>query len=229
LDSEVTTAKKTLRSYAATYLREEVQAESLTRHLEGFSRFFDLIAARAGDFIDFTKISSQAGIERMSARRYFEVLVDTLILQPVEAFTKSSRRRLVQHPKFYFFDVGVLNGALSNFEASADRRGNLFEHLCLQMILSEAKARDEDVRVSIYRTEGGAEVDFVLEKGRDLFAIEVKATRNVGSHDLRGLKSFGAFTSKRTTSIVLYLGENEQEIDGIRILPLRSGIAAIFG
>ncbi len=221
-------AKKILRTYSTTYLREEVQAEALTRNLEGFSRFFDVVASRSGDFIDFAKFSSQAMIERTSARRYFDVLVDTLIIQPVPPFAKSAKRRLIQHPRYYFFDVGVLNGALGNFEISPDRVGNLFEHLCLQMLLSEAKGRDKDVRVSVYRTEAGAEVDFVLEKGRDIYAIEAKATRTIGSHDLRGLKSFREFVGKHVQCSLLYLGESELEIEGIRVCPLDLGIQSIF-
>lgn len=221
-------ARKVLRSYAATYLREEVQAEALTRNLEGFSRFFDVIASRSGDFVDFTKFSSQAMIERTSARRYFDVLVDTLILNPVVPFTKSAKRRLIQHPRFYFFDVGVLNGALANFEVSSDRIGSLFEHFCLQMIMSEAKGRDEEIRLSVYRTESGAEVDFVVEKGRETFAVEVKATRTIGMHDLRGLKSFADFFGPKSRRMILYLGENALKIDGVDVLPVYQGIQAIF-
>jgi predicted AAA+ superfamily ATPase len=106
-------AEKLLKTYAATYLKEEVQAEALTRNLEGFSRYFQIMASRSGDFTDFSKFASAAMIERTTAKRYFDVLVDTLIIQPVEAFTKTSRRRLVQHPRYYFFDVGVLNGCLN--------------------------------------------------------------------------------------------------------------------
>jgi len=223
-----TLAKKVLRSYSATYLREEIQAEALTRNLEGFSRFFDIVASRSGEFIDFSKYASQAAIERTSARRYFDILVDTLVVQNLPSFTKSSRRRLIQHPRFYFFDVGVLNGILGNLEVSADRRGNLFEHLCLQMLLSEAKGRDETIRISTYRTEAGAEVDFLVEKGSQLFAIEAKSSRSIDSHHLRGLQSFREFYGKKVKCIVLYPGEHALDTDGIQILPLRDGIREIF-
>lgn len=227
-EDDLPTAKKVLRSYAATYLKEEIQAEALTRNLEGFSRFFDWLASRSGDFVDFSKLASLAQIERMSARRYFDIVVDTMIARPVEAFVKSSKRRLIQHPKYYFFDVGVLNGCLSNFEVSEDRKGMLFEHLCLQMITSEFKARDQDFRISVYRTEAGAEVDFIVERGKDVFAIEVKATRTIGSRDLRGLKSFSDFYGKKHQSLVFYAGDRELTIDGVRVLPLNAGIAALF-
>ncbi len=228
LDFDEKLAKKTLRSYAATYLREEIQAEALTRNLEGFSRFFDIVTSRSGDFIDFSKFSSQAAIERTSAKRYFDILVDTLIVQSVGAFSKSTKRRLIQHPKFYFFDVGVLNGVLANFEVSPDRKGNLFEHLCLQMILSECKARDEEYRISVFRTESGLEVDFILEKGRRVYAIEVKATRTINNQDLRGLKSFKEFYGKSVNCMVFYMGDHSLEIDGIQIHPLVEGIKSLF-
>lgn len=228
LEEDQGLSRKLLRSYSATYLREEVQAEALTRNLEGFSRFFEVVASRSGDFMDFSKFSSQAMIERTSAKRYFEILVDTLILHPVEAFSKSARRRLVQHPRYYFFDVGVLNGCLGNFDASADRIGNLFEHLVLQCLWSIAHSNDIDLRISVYRTEAGAEVDFIIEKGGEVTALEVKATKNIGVRDVSGLESFRQFYKKPHRSMIAYLGKDALRRDHVEILPLLEALQAIF-
>lgn len=227
LEKDSATWRKLLRSYAATYLKEEIQAEALTRNLEGFSRFFDVICAASGSFMDFTKFASLASIERMTARRYFDVLADTLLIQRVEPFTRSAHRRLIQHPRYYVFDVGVLNGALGTFEVSRDRIGNLFEHLVLQLLHSELKARDLDYRLSVYRTEAGAEVDFVLELGKKVFAIEVKASRTVGKSDLRGLKSFAEFHGGAVTPVVVYQGERTLMMDGVTVLPITAGFAPL--
>lgn len=220
--------KKLLRSYAVTYLKEEIQAEALTRNLEGFSRFFEVIVSRNGNFIDFTKFASQAQIERTSAKRYFDTMVDTLILYPVEAFTKSQRRRLIQHPKYYFFDVGVFNGIMNNYEVSSDRKGLLFENLFLQILLSEFKGRDLEARISTYRTERGAEVDFILELKSQVIAIEVKASKQIGEHDLTGLNSFRRFLGKKLTPLIIYLGQDALKKDDIEILPLPMAIKRIF-
>lgn len=218
---------KVLRSYALTYLREEIQAESLTRNLEGFSRFFDVVLSHSGHTIDFSKFASLAGIERMSARRYYDVLVDTLVLNDVQPFTKSQRRRLVQHPRYYVFDVGVLNGALRNFEVSPDRIGTLFEHLVIQLVLSGAKCKDEDIRLSTYRTEGGSEVDLILERGHEVFAIELQASRKVATSHLRGLGSFADFYGKKHVPMVITLGDRAETLNGVEILPLAQGLARL--
>ncbi len=100
-----------LDTYAGTYVKEEIQAEALTRNLEGFARFIVAIAARATRPLDYTKVASQAAITRASAIRFVEILEDTLLVFRVEPFARRHARRIVQHPRYYFFDNGVLNGS----------------------------------------------------------------------------------------------------------------------
>ncbi|MBI4398974.1 MAG: ATP-binding protein [Candidatus Omnitrophica bacterium] len=210
---------KTLTSYAGIYLKEEVQAEALTRNIEGFSRFFLMIAAESGKFLDLTKIASEAGIPYHSAIRFFEILEDSLIIRRCDAFRKSERKRLIQHPRFFFFDTGVLNGLLNNFTVSSDRIGMLFEHLIFNQIMDGAESKDKHIRISSYRTEHDVEVDFILELDQEIIAIEVKASANIGAFDLRGLKNFAKYYGKKHKSIVAYLGDHAKIIDGISILP----------
>ena len=226
-EPDVADREKTLSTYAAIYLREEVQAENLSRSLEGFARFLTAIADWAGAHLDLAKVAQTAQVPRQSAARWFEVLEDTLLILRSNAFAKSATRRLVQHPKFYFFDTGVLNGLLGNFVASPDRIGRLFEHLVYTQLIHSAAAFDQTVRVSTFRTEAGAEVDFILERGRELVAIEVKASRIVGAADLRGLARFADYAGKTPKRMVWYLGREKKRIDGVDILPWQEGIKAL--
>ncbi len=211
--------RKTLQTYAATYLKEEIQAEALTRNIEGFSRFLFVVAAEAGKFLDLSKLAA-AGIPRQSAVRFFEILEDTLVLRRCEAFRKSARRwRLMQHPRVFFFDTGVLNGLLNNFTASADRIGGLFEHLLFNQLLDSAAARDVELRLSSYRTEHGAEVDFILERRSETFAVEAKASTTMPRVDARGFRSFADYYGKRHRPMIAYLGHVRKVVDGIEILP----------
>ena len=219
--------EKTLSSYAATYLKEEVQAEALTRNLEGFARFLSVCAEYAGRFLDLAKLAADAQIARQSAVRYFEVLEDCLIVQRLAPFAKSARRRLVQHPRYYFFDPGVLNGLLGNFKASPDRIGNLFEHLIFTQIAHSALALDKQINLSSYRTEHGAEVDFIVTSNGETLAIESKASRNVGRSDLRGLDSFAEYYGKPHRSMVFYLGAERRKMGRVEVLPWQEGLREI--
>jgi uncharacterized protein len=221
-DEEV--RRKTLRSYAGTYLKEEVQAESLSRNLEGFARFISVVADWAGHHLDLSKLAAAAQVARQSATRYFEILEDTLIVQRTEPFTRSANRRLVRHPKFYFFDVGVRNGLLGSFDVSGDRIGSLFEQLVFSQLAASAAAADCDIRIASYRTAHGAEVDFIVELARSVWALELKASRHVARGDLRGLRSFGEYFGTKHTPLALYLGAERRQIDGIDVLPWQDGL-----
>ncbi len=210
---------KTLESYASTYLKEEIQQEALTRGIEGFSRFLFVVAAEAGKFLDLAKLASQAQITRQSAIRYFEILEDTLIVRRSEAFRKSLRRRLIQAPRFFFFDVGVLNGLLGNFTVSADRIGPLFEQLIFNQLVHSIASKDKKMRISSYRTEHGAELDFVLESGSKIMGIEVKSQSVLSKIDLRGMRSFQDYTGRKTPCYVLYPGTVLKKIEGVEIVP----------
>jgi predicted AAA+ superfamily ATPase len=147
------------------------------------------LAAHSGHILDFSKISAKAKVSRSSCTRCVEILEDTLIAQRVSIFDEATNANVIQHPKLYFFDVGVLNGLLNNFTVSEDRKGLLFEHLLCSQIRNSATAKDLPCEITYFRTRHGIEVDFIVKLKGKVWAIEVK-TGDVAATDLKGLKAF---------------------------------------
>jgi predicted AAA+ superfamily ATPase len=195
VSSSESDARELLRSYAETYLREEVQAESLVRNLGGFARFLDVAAAQNGELINAASIARDAALAARTVREYFQILEDTLVGVRLDAWTKSVRARLVAHPRFYFFDTGVTNALCHRLTGALDptARGRLFEQW---LVLECRRAIDyaaSETRLHFWRTNHGAEVDLLVEKhGRLLAAVEIKSTRRVAGADLVGLRSFAS-------------------------------------
>jgi predicted AAA+ superfamily ATPase len=216
-----------LRTYASTYLKEEVQAEALTREIEGFARFLFVAASKSGEFLDFSKMGSLAGITQKTSSRFFEILEDTLIVNRLNAYAVNETRRLVRHPKFYFFDNGVLNGLLKNFTLSEDRRGFLFEHFVVNQIMTANSTLGEPARLSTYRTEFGSEVDLLIEKDNDVLALEIKSGARLTTADSSGLKSFSSLRHRKGTRrfVLLYAGSRAYNEDSIEVLPWRQGLS----
>lgn len=210
--------QKLLSSYASTYLAEEIQAEALTRNLEGFARFIHAAAMMSGQYLDFSKLAKQARISRQSCTRFYEILEDTLIARRAEPYWPAARADLVKHPKFYFFDVGVLNGLLGNFVASADRIGVLTEHMIFNQLVQSAQARDKKIEISTFRTRGGLEVDFIVTLDAKVWAIEVKAGL-VGTGDVRALRELPTYLDGPHEKIVATLDGVERKVDGVWVLP----------
>ena len=220
-----------LRSYADTYLREEIQAEALVRNLGGFARLLDLAAASSGQILNVQALCRRAGLSYETARRYMEVLEDTLVFFRVPAWSGSSRQALVGHPKLFLFDTGVRNALLRRplDVPLPDERGVLMEHLVAGELHRRLRTLWPEAALFHYRTRSGAKVDFVLEVGRELWGIEVKAGRDARRSMLRGLASLAARTDRLKRRIVVFLGDRRQLIDGVEILPLREFLAELPG
>ena len=221
LEETVAERKQVLDAYAATYVKEEIQAEALTRDISGFSRFLYVVAARNGEYLDLTKLGSDASVQRKTATRFFEILEETMLVHRVNVYNKGAYRRLIQHPRFFFFDNGVLNALLGSYALSADRVGMLFETLVHNQLRAMIAAYGVRASISSYRTSNGAEVDFIvaIEDG-ETWAIEVKASKNVGKSDLRGLRSFAEVYGPAHRPVVVYQGTVEKQIEGVLVTTL---------
>lgn len=213
---------ETLRSYVDAYLREEVQAEALVRDIGGYSRLLDLIAACSGRIINLHALSRDAAVGYETARRYLDVLEDTLVLFRVPAWSGSDRASLVAHPKVMLFDIGVRNALLRRplDRVLDDERGLLLEHLVGLELRRRTGELWPEAALSHFRTRRGAEVDYILEAGGERWAIEVKASRLVDARDLRGLAAFAERTGRKARQMVVYLGSRRQQIDRVEAIPL---------
>lgn len=215
-----------LATYVEVYLREEVRAEALTRNLGGFARFLDTAALTSGEWINYSKLASDVEIPKETIRRFFGVLEDTLLIHRLPPFSPRLRlnRRISQRDRFVFFDVGVRNALLGLHRdpPGPDRIGPAFEQWMIAQIACLNRALRKNWRLSSYRTEGGAEVDLVIETGREVIGVEIKASRIVRPPDLRGLASLAETVGryKPVSRYVAYRGAEVQVFEPkVRALP----------
>ncbi|MGE3756595.1 MAG: ATP-binding protein [Pseudobdellovibrionaceae bacterium] len=220
--------KKYLQSYSHSYLKEEIMAEALVRQVDGFVRFLSAASLEAGRFLDFSKLSKKSKVPRQSGVRHFEILEDTLIASKVENDPDIDPEQvdLVKHPRFYFFDLGVLNALRGTFEFNKEREGFLFEHLVYNQIVNSAHAYDKTYSICNFRTRGGLEVDFILNMEGKKVAIECKSSESVGSDDIRSLRELDRYY-KGLEKLVIYRGRRELKDGKIWILPLKKALQVL--
>ncbi|MDD5055914.1 MAG: AAA family ATPase, partial [Candidatus Peribacteraceae bacterium] len=89
----------TLRSYVGLYLREEVQAEGLTRNLGDFSRFLETMSFSHGSVLNMTNVARDASVERRTAAGYLGILEDLMLGTTIPVFTRRAKRAVIAHPK----------------------------------------------------------------------------------------------------------------------------------
>ena len=180
-----------LAGYIDIYLKEEIKEEALVRNLDAFHRFLEVAALTDGEIVNNNNIAQDCGVHATTVNAYFDILEDTLMGYRIPAFRKVMKRRLMQAPKFYYFDIGVANHLLHRKQLvrGTPEYGHAFEHFVIQELYAWLHYTHSDETLSYWRTYTGLEVDAVIGDAR--VAIEVKSVEEVLTKHLKGLKAFG--------------------------------------
>ena len=210
--------KKMISAYVGNYLRDEIAGEAKIRNVANFSRFLESAAFSNGEMVNYANIASDCGVSAVTVKEYFQILEDTLVGRFLPSYQKKPKRRVITAPKFYFFDIGIVNYLLKRgrIDFGSELFGNAFEHFIYNELYAHSSYSGKDYPIYYWRTASQIEIDFVL--GNHDVAIEVKATNNVQSRHLKGLKSFSE--EYTVTQLVLVCNEPLPRIsEGVRILP----------
>ena len=225
--------KRFLLAYANTYLKEEVWGEQLVRKIEPFRRFLQVAAQIHGQQINFSKLSREVGVDDSTIKTYYSILEDTLIGFYLPAYAGSERKKLQKAPKFYLFDNGVkraLEGVVDyDLVPGTFEYGILFEQFIISELTRITAYKELSLTFSFLATEGGAEVDLVIERGRRVIAlIEIKSGKRVLLDQLKHISSLGKdFHGAKL--FCLYDGDVPYVEGEVQVLPWQQGIEAVLG
>ena len=217
-----------VRDYVQTYLREEIMQGGLTRNIGNFSRFLEVASFSQGSVLNISDVARDAHIQRSVAESYVSILEDLLIAVRLPVFTRRSKRQLITHSKFYYFDAGVFRAIRPTgpLDSAAEIDGPALETLVLQELRAVNDYHALGYDLHFWRTKHGLEVDFVLYGPRGLLALAVKRAKGVNSVDLRALREFRK-DYPEASCIVLYGGAEHLVLDGIRILPIAGALRGL--
>jgi predicted AAA+ superfamily ATPase len=210
-----------LRTYAALYLREEVQLEGLVRNIGVFARFLESISFSHGAVLNLSAVSRDCHVERKTVEGYVVILEDLLLAFRVPVFTKRARRAVAAHPKFYLFDTGVYRSLrpAGPLDRPQEIEGAALEGLVAQHLRAWMAYRSDDHRLFYWRTRSGVEVDFVVYGATGLWALEVKNAARVRAEDRGGLTAFRQ-DYPNSRCVLLYRGRERLKVEGVLCLPV---------
>jgi predicted AAA+ superfamily ATPase len=156
-----------LKAYTETYLKEEIAAEGLVRNIGPFSNFLDIAAANDGEIVNFSNMARECAVSVKTAQQYYQILEDTFLAFRLPAWKKSVRKRLVSHPRYYFFDPGVTNVLAHTLTEQLNTRvrGRRFEQFVMGQILAAIEYKRLDLQLYYWRTNHGSEVDLLICRG----------------------------------------------------------------
>ena len=192
LESSAEDREEDLFSYVTTYLEEEIRSEALVRNIGAFSNFLKLAALESGSIVNFHKLSQDIGVSNPTINEYYQILVDCLVAERVEALSQSrTRKKLIKSPKFLLYDLGVRRIAAGEGKDIPDKyMGDLFEQWVGLELLRLMRTAPQKSSLLFWRDQSGAEVDWVVEKENQYTPVEVKWTTHPSPRDARHVLAF---------------------------------------
>lgn len=223
LDRQLEDAKGVLRAYNTTYIKEEIQAEALTRNVGAFQRFLSVAAQSNGAVIEFANISRECSVPMSTVKEYYSILEDTLLGFFLWPWDRSERKKA--RPKFYFFDTGVARAVQNrlNDDPTPLERGVLFEQWFVNELRRLRDYHRKDCDFAFWR-HGKHEVDILaMHNGKPVFAFECKTGReSLSSDTLREFKK--CFPKVPLFVVSADKGDHRRLDNGLEILPFLTAL-----
>jgi hypothetical protein len=204
-----------LADYFETYVQRDVRQLLQIRQAAAFEKFVRLCAGRVGQLLNLQSLGNDAGVSHTTAREWLSILEASYITFQLPPWHANVSKRLIKTPKLYFWDVGLasyLLGLEEEKQVSRDPlRGNLFENMVVAEMFKHCYHNGRRPRLSFYRDSTGNEVDLLVERGRELAAVEIKSGQTVTRDYFQGLNRFAMVAGDRLTGgAVVYGGDKRQ-------------------
>jgi uncharacterized protein len=165
-----------LRELVASYLYRDILEFETIRNSDKLSRLLQMIAFQIGKEVSLTEIGSSLGISKNTVARYMDLLEKCFVIFRVGGFSRNLRKEVSKSSRYYFFDVGIRNALIKNFNSLNLRNdvGMLWENYIIAERLKKQAYDQMLVNNYFWRTYDQKEIDWVEERDGGLFGYEMK-------------------------------------------------------
>lgn len=211
LENSDKTRQVWFKGYVRTYLERDVRDLSRIQKLYEYQKYLSLLAFRAAQIFNKAEVARDCGIPYTTAGHFFDLLLATFQVFLVEPYFRNIGKRLIKSPKIMWSDTGLamhLQGLHSWEDARRLGRDSFFiENKIAIELKSYLSIYEPAAKLFFWRSSGGAEIDFLIERGDQLIPVEVKWRSDIRLKDLTGMQVFlQDFKNEARWGIVLYKG-----------------------
>lgn len=199
-------------SYISTYIERDIRDIGELRDISSFIKFYNIIAPRSCALLNKSSIASDANLSEASISNYLSMLNMIYQISLLQPYSSNISKRFIKSPKLYMNDSGVLCHILGITEAkellTSNHKGDIIETFVYSELLKHIEYSQSSPKMYHYRTNDKKEIDFIIEKGDKIFAIEVKSSLSFKADAFKHIIDFQNKTkNKDIVGIVFYGGD----------------------
>ena len=165
-----------LRELISSYLFKDILQLEGVRHAHKLQRLLQLLAFQIGKEVSLAELGRQLGLSKNTVERYLDLLEKVFVIYRRGGFSRNLRKEISKNHRYYFFDNGIRNTLISNFNPLPLRNdiGELWENYVMTERMKKREYLRQPVNAYFWRTYDRKEIDLVEEYQGRLFGFEVK-------------------------------------------------------
>jgi len=165
-----------LREIVNSYLYKDILELDGVRHSDKIVRLLQLLAFQVGKEVSFNELGTQLGMSKNTVERYLDLLTKAFVIFKLSGFSRNLRKEITKNSKYYFYDVGIRNALINNFNPMSirDDVGMLWENYIIVEKIKKQEYLSIPSNNYFWRTYDRKEIDFIEEYGGRLFGYEIK-------------------------------------------------------
>lgn len=208
-------------NYLNTYVERDVRNIKNIGDLSAFNRFLQLLAGRVGQLINLSELGGLIGVNYKTIDSWLSVLEASYVIFKLEPYYRNFGKRIVKSSKVYFTDVGLAAHLLRLDSVNELKNhfslGGLFENMVILDIYKRKFNFLSTSKLYYFRDSKGVEVDLLIDKGNELFPIEIKASATFNSEYVKNIRYFNELCGGNL-GYLIYTGRKEDGIRNLKVL-----------
>ncbi len=168
--------RETLKNLLNSYLYRDILAFSDIRKPEVLEKLLQALALQMGSEVNYNELSQRIGINKITIQKYIDILEKGYIVFRINSFSRNIRNEIKQNRKIYFYDNGIRNMIIGNFNHLDLRidKGALWENFLISERQKQNLYKDTFAKMYFWRTKQQQEIDFVEENSGRITGFEFK-------------------------------------------------------
>lgn len=165
-----------LKQLADSYLYKDILSFSNIRKPEILEKLLQALALQIGNEVSYNELSQLLGIDKNTVSNYVDILQKAYVIFKLKSFSKNLRNEIKTNQKIYFFDNGIRNMILGNFNQLSLRQdtGALWENFLLSERFKKLSYENSLAKPYFWRTVQQQEIDYVEELAGKITGYEIK-------------------------------------------------------
>ncbi|MGC1377841.1 MAG: ATP-binding protein [Anaerolineales bacterium] len=168
--------ERLLGEIVGSYLYRDILEHEGVRRSDKIVDLLRLLAFQIGQEVSLAELATGLGLGRTTVERYLDLLEKVFVIFRVTGFSRNLRKEVTKNARYYFYDNGVRNSLIQNFNAFHLRQdaGPLWENFLMVERRKANQAASRSVNTYFWRTYDQKEIDCIEEHGGKLYGYEFK-------------------------------------------------------